>query len=123
MPDPPTRPDGPELVIGLVGAVGTDLNLVTTALQQALTSVGYRSEPVHLSRLLQRIDGWRDLASLVYEDERIHQHMDAGNDVRRRTKLGSAVAILGIAAIRRIRRTLHAAQGRQVKRPQDIPIQ
>src|SRR5882724_1296347 len=100
MPEPATRRDGPELFIGLVAAVGTDLNLVTVAIQQALAAVGYRSEPIHLSRLLQRIDGWRHLSSLVYEDERIDEHMNAGNDVRRKTQLGAAVTMLGIGAIR-----------------------
>lgn len=41
IPAPPVLPPGPELFIGLVGAVGTDLEAVTEAVEKALAHVNY----------------------------------------------------------------------------------
>ena len=107
MPDSPAgRPDGPELVIGLVGAVGTDLAFVTSALTQSLAEVRYRATTVSLSELLHKIQRWRNLARPMAEDDRINRHMDAGDLVRKRTKRGDALAVLATGAIRRERRAL-----------------
>jgi hypothetical protein len=44
--------DGPELVIGLVGAIGTDLAYVSESLERHLKAVGYSSSEIRVSHLL-----------------------------------------------------------------------
>ena len=41
---------GPEIVLGLVGAVGTDLELVSRFLSEALADLSYRCVPIQLSK-------------------------------------------------------------------------
>ena len=72
---------GPELFIGLVGAVGTDLELVSSALQDSLSEVNYKFQTIQLSKLLHEIDEWKNLSSSLHEDQRYHKHMDAGNEL------------------------------------------
>lgn len=99
---------GPELVIGLVGAVGTDLKeTVVPALTAALKLAGYACETVRLSQLI------RASASFVApsggaggapaEDARIDAHMEAGDALRQTLGRGDAVALLGLGEVRRQR--------------------
>jgi hypothetical protein len=39
----------PELVIGIAGAIGIDIEAITTTLQEALSSVGYRAVPIRIT--------------------------------------------------------------------------
>jgi deoxycytidylate deaminase len=98
-------PNGPELVFGLVGAVGLDLALVAEHLQRALREVAYSSEVIRLSELLHRVD-W-DAPLLLESDttrnKYIRNHQDKGNELRRRTERGDALALLAVAAIREFR--------------------
>jgi len=101
------RNDGPELIIGLVGAVGTDLALVSNILIESLRNVSYTGkEPIRLSKLLQSIEGSDYLAKLDKQDRRIKEHMDKGNDFRRITNRNDALALLSIGAINEQRNTV-----------------
>ena len=42
----------PEIVIGLVGALGTEMGRIEDALSKALTSVGYSGKSVRVSELI-----------------------------------------------------------------------
>lgn len=98
-------PNGPELVFGLVGAVGLDLALVGEHLQRALREVAYSSEIIRLSELLHRVE-WSaplSLESDTTRDQYILSHQDRGNDLRRQTGRSDALALLAVAAIRAIR--------------------
>jgi cytidine deaminase len=98
-------PNGPELVFGLVGAVGLDLALVAEHLQRALREVAYSSEIIRLSELLHRVD-WDApllLESDTTRDKYIQNHQDKGNELRKCTERGDALALLAVAAIRAIR--------------------
>src|SRR5258708_35008231 len=91
----------PEIVIGLVGAVGTDLQPVCDALEQALAEVSYSSSLIRLSELLPAAP----FPFQVPFDEssyeaRLNSYMDAGNKWRKSTERGDAVALLGIGKIR-----------------------
>ena len=86
-----------ELVIGLVGAVGTELRRVADVLAQQLGLAGYSVERVHVSEdvipLLQEI----------YTDDgdqckRINSLMTAGNNARKEASDNSVLA-LGIASL------------------------
>ena len=46
----------PELIFGLVGAIGTDLSQVEDALRNALASVGYIAVPIKLSDLMRELN-------------------------------------------------------------------
>jgi deoxycytidylate deaminase len=70
-----------ELVIGLVGALGTRLLDVEGELRTVLNDrFGYQSYPISLSGLLKSLRWDRDLDP-DHEDERIWNRMDAGRDL------------------------------------------
>ena len=109
------RGDGPELVIGLIGAVGTDLAQVRTAVGEALGAVSYGVETIRLSELLHQLPGGEELAKLENEDERIDRHMDAGNKLRRDLGRGDALAGLAVAYIASLRKE-RSPQGESLER-------
>lgn len=91
----------PELVFGLVGPIGVNLDLVIDALKSQLKAFNY---PAYVVRLSEQIE---DFFSSSHgdksEDERIHELMKEGTRLRVEGEQGAAVAILGLAAIRQIR--------------------
>jgi len=92
---------GPEIVCGLVGAVGTDLDIVTRCIEEALLDVSYKCLPIQLSRLMHDIqmDPWKSLPEIpAYE--RYDSHMTAGNKFRGLLERGDALAMLAVGAIR-----------------------
>lgn len=91
----------PELVIGLVGPVGIDLDPIVEALTRRLEAVEYKAVPVRLSAQIEKFFGV-DYSDLQ-EDERIEKLMDAGTRLRENSERGEAVALLAIAEIRRVR--------------------
>lgn len=97
--------DGPELVFGLVAAIGTDLDPVCVALDEALVKVGYRcEEPVRLSRLLEGLPSdVRGELPQTPQDARYSAYMDAGNHLRKRLGRGDALAMMAVGALRAIR--------------------
>ncbi len=118
MADPTTdstknpEPSDPELFIGLVGAVGTDLDQVSEALLAALREVNYISDhpPIRLSELFHAVPGLglpataTEFARTTPADERYDRYMTAGNQLRRGVRRGDAAAMLGVGAIRELRR-------------------
>ncbi|MBC8873617.1 MAG: dCMP deaminase family protein [Planctomycetes bacterium] len=84
------------MVIGLVGAAGTELKKVTDILRDRLRASGYTIEEVRVSTdIIPRVvDCSQDFGS---EFERISALMDAGNQARRESK-DNAVLALGVAA-------------------------
>lgn len=91
----------PEVVIGLVGPVGIDLDPIVDVLTRRLEAVEYRALPVRLSAQIQTFFGV-DYSDFP-ENERIEKLMDAGTRLREESGRGEAVALLAIAEIRRIR--------------------
>ena len=91
----------PEVVIGLVGPVGIDLDPIIAAIVRQLEAVEYKAKPIRLSAKLGEFVG--ENHSQKQEDERIANLMDAGTKLREKSGRGDAVALLGIAEIRRIR--------------------
>lgn len=99
-----TRPttQGPELVFGLVGPLGCDLDAIYHSLEDALASVGYESELIHLSDLLRETKVWEDLKQSGWEKEIEHKQR-LGNLLRAKSNRPDALAICGIRDIRRKR--------------------
>lgn len=91
----------PEIVIGLVGPVGIDLDPIVAAITRQLESVDYKVKPIRLSVKLAEF--FREDHSHKPEDERIAALMDSGTRLREKSARGDAVALLAIAEIRRIR--------------------
>src|SRR4051812_35195383 len=83
-------PTAPELFIGLVGAVGTDLGSVGHCLKDELHRVGYSADIIRLSDLLLDTERFAQLRNLSSgpEDERINQLMTAGDDFRSAAQRG-----------------------------------
>ena len=86
-----------ELVIGLVGAVGTDLKRVADLLREQIRQVGYNVEIVHISKdVIPRICSVNTEKTDAFQ--RIWDLMTAGNDARKVTGSDAALAI-GAAAL------------------------
>src|SRR5439155_13629908 len=100
-----------DLVVGLVGALGSDLTQVARVVTEELAPVRYRTHDIHLSHLLHDLPRWRDLAEIPNEYDRIKKHMDAGDELRQLLVRRDAMALLAIAAIREERE-----QSQEVKR-------
>jgi len=97
---PPTAaPRKPELVIGLVGATGTDLGEAGKAVEVSLVAYGYETKFVRLSTLMQDIEGGAALADAAEEDKRVWSHMDAGDEIRKQAGQDDAVSGLGVGYI------------------------
>src|SRR4029078_12274323 len=68
--------DGRELVIGLVGAIGTDLAYVSESLERHLKAVGYSSSEIRVSHLLHVIESYAELAAIQDKELYYDKHMD-----------------------------------------------
>lgn len=104
---PNASSDKPELVIGFVGAAGTDLDLADKAVASALTSYGYDVVPIRLSKLMHDVKGGERLAEAGQEDDRIWEHMDAGDGIRNRSRRNDAIAGLAVGSISDLRKEVH----------------
>jgi len=72
----------PELIFGLVGAIGTELGQVEDALKNALASVGYIAVPIKLSDLRRELNSpWSTFPGRE-DPEYYEKAMDAGNKLR-----------------------------------------
>lgn len=107
---------GQELVIGLVGAIGTDLVLVERALRRAFETVDYRTESIRLIDVLAQIpDYGQEITSALGADKRYRCKMNAGNRLRGELKSKDALALLAMAEVRNRRRA--ASQHRNPDEP------
>lgn len=119
-----------EIVIGLVGALGTDLSTVESVLKQSLASVGYSVSPIRVSKLIDHNAGDR----IDDFETAIDRLMDAGDVLRRAVGHGSAAARLAIAEMikdrdvalgddnEKVEREAHATIIRQLKHPEEVRL-
>lgn len=120
-------PEFPELVIGLVAAVGTPLDLVQRSIRDRLTTYKYSSELLRLSEYSKSFQ-------LEAEDEesgeagRIDAAMTRGNEARTKTSRNDILALAAIADIQNKRGPAHgplpsrAFLLRQLKRPEEVHL-
>jgi deoxycytidylate deaminase len=100
--DSPLRvQQNPELVFGLVGPVGINLDPVVQTIEKELQRFSYKSKTIRLSRQIEIF--FSSDHSKDTEDQRITRLMDEGTRLRRDSGRGDAVALLGIAEIQRVR--------------------
>jgi deoxycytidylate deaminase len=92
----------PEIVIGLVGALGTELEAVSISIQKILSELNYKSIEVKPSALLRDLPNGLINIKLIEEParERLQSYMDAGNDLRKQMNRGDALSRLVVTAIR-----------------------
>lgn len=90
--------DRPEIVFGLVGAIGTRLDEVETKLERALTSVGYRTSRLRVSSAITEATARRadEISASLTKLDRL---MDQGDFLREQFNHGGAAAALAITAI------------------------
>lgn len=105
-----------EIIIGLVGAVGTNLNLVSDVISEELAILRYESDPFVLSDILKEIPKFEPNIVDSPEDKRIESLMKAGDDLRKLSGSGAALALLSISAIRECRKVKGKDEGKPVLR-------
>lgn len=119
------KPTGYELVIGLVGAIGVNLDQVAAKLAVAFDLVGYETQEISLIEpVLKRHREW-PCPSSHYEDA-CHRKIDIGNELRRSTGHKDILATVAMAEIRRRRSERSALDSDEVskgKDPCDEPIE
>lgn len=112
--------DKPELFIGLVGAIGTDLDKVFTILKTVLDDlVDYNSELITLTDFITTDDDRKEPDKY----HRILKKMHAGTTVRNFYQRADAVVLKGLSGIRAARRRLNSKQSFQKEEdPAEIPV-
>ncbi|GEP45243.1 anti-phage dCTP deaminase [Brevifollis gellanilyticus] len=99
------KSEGAEIVFGLLGAVGTDLEKVSKYLQQSLKAVQYDSYPLHLIDPVVQFERWKD-CPLEPLDKRVSALMTAGTEFRQSIDRNDAIALLAVTQIRESRKQL-----------------
>lgn len=89
---------GSEIVIGLVGPVGTNLNDVVKDLAHCLSKYSYDAQEIHLSNLIGNLVDIPEYAE-GNEYERANAFMTAGNNARHATKNNAILALAATSAI------------------------
>ncbi len=121
------EPESPELVIGLVAAVGTPLELVQQSTSELLEELGYTAEVLHLSDYAESFE-LETRRRGGGEAARIDAAMNRGNEVRRKTGRNDILALSAIAEIRAKRGDAPGALLqrafvlRQLKRPEEVRL-
>ena len=95
-----SEPVGPELFFGLVGPIGTDLDVVSSLLVDVLDSeVGYTSNTIRLVDLLREFEKWKALPTRPLA-EYYDKAMTAGDEFREQLGRADALALLAIRFLR-----------------------
>jgi len=127
----PRLAQGPEddLVVGLVGAVGTDLPWVEDVISEHLRKLGFAVHAISMSSLIDTEFGsaLSERGTITY-DRYVHERMTAGNVLRGKWQAPDAVALLAVEEIRR-KREEHGANPpacafilRSLKRPEEARL-
>jgi deoxycytidylate deaminase len=93
----PLPPDS-ELVVGLVGAVGVDLDGVASKLLGEFAQFNYLALDLHLTDAFDAFDWSKPLVEEPY-DKRVWSYMSAGDQLRKKWKRRDAMALLAINRI------------------------
>jgi len=95
----------PEIFIGLVSPLGTDLERVEIEIKAQLKELGYKSHTVRLSEGVSHISSYKKDLVEEPEEERIRSYMDAAKLLR--NKMGGGVlAHISTLRIRAIRKSI-----------------
>lgn len=117
----PLNPSGaPELVIGIVGPAGVNRSKVCSIIVSELEDYNYETKEIKLSSLMGSLPKFEKVNS-DFQDERdrIDKLMNAGNNLRKFTAKGDALALLAIAKIQDIRESLNIKDGCSAQDPRE----
>jgi hypothetical protein len=122
----------PELIFGLVGPIGVDLDTVTSLLEDALQNVGYAVDALRVTKLMLEIPTDVMLDENPHYIDSFRQRIRYANAVRDKLARSDAMAILAISAIRELREQKGGNEEepipsqayiiRQFKRPEEIKL-
>jgi deoxycytidylate deaminase len=107
-------PPKPELVIGLVGPVGTDLHGLAIAIEEKMGAFKYRCTKIRVSDLIKSrcdADLCEKIESGVGSISKTNLLMNAGDYLRSKSDRGDALVPLMVAAIRAARAAFNIASG------------
>lgn len=99
MPSSVDTASRPELVVGLVGALGTGLVRVEEAVANALLSVGYTHRSVRVSERIASAYQELNLPSLPDSETPLDRLMDLGDKLRQHYDDGAVAAAIAVSAI------------------------
>jgi deoxycytidylate deaminase len=121
----------PELVFGIAGPIGVDIDTITQSLRHALGSVNYRSEVIKLTTEMRKFPVDIPASGPTYFDDMISK-MNYGNELCRKFRDPAALAGIAIMAIRKARASISFAVNqpvesiayiiRQLKRPAEVEL-
>lgn len=115
----PDYPNSPELIFGLVGPIGCDMDCAEAELSSALRSVRYEPYVINLSDSIERFISEIQPARLPLNT--IIKKIDAGNVVCQTFKNNSILAIDAVHQIREIRRRVNEAK--KVQKPENDTLE
>lgn len=92
---------GPELIFGLVGPIGVNLDAVQKSLTEELNTVGYYSSVIHLTKLLDSYikDNKLNIDRKKKPSTASSRKIDSANRFRKYVKSNAALAGIAISAI------------------------
>lgn len=121
----------PEVVVGLAGALGTDLELVERALRDAFLRVAYKTVTVRVSALIGDAFQAANLSPSPDPETWLDELMDKGDALREKADHGGVAAALAVSAISNARqavlegrpeREATATIIRQLKHPDEVRL-
>lgn len=92
----------PELVFGLVGPIGVELEFAQEALEEALKEVGYEATPLRITDLMRHLETGVQIKERPFVD-RYESRIAYANELRRALGRNDIMAALAVSAIRRAR--------------------
>lgn len=99
----PIQKAGSELVIGLIGALGTNFTSVQGIIEARLRELNYKANVIRVSDFFRNFN----LKTKLFENpeyQRIRSHMEAGNEIREALGNGNALARLSVLEIQSLRK-------------------
>jgi deoxycytidylate deaminase len=111
----------PELVFGLVGPIGVDMDMVSEKLASALRGVGYEALHIRATEVMERIPVSRPLLKTGDPLEVYGSKIDYANAVREACQSNSAIAGLVMLQIRDLRSKANLKEGKDLKESFFIP--
>jgi cytidine deaminase len=120
--------DTPELVFGLVGPIGVDLDYIGKTLEDSLKSFEYEVVPVRVSQIMTELKSTETIDSSSVADE-YNSKINYANSLREQYGAKDLLAALAIGAIRKLRSSAGAQTGkpkawivRQIKTPEEVRL-
>src|SRR2546421_11916890 len=127
MSDSRSSRNKPELVFGIVSAIGANLETIQTSLTTHLAAFGYTTNTHRVSKYLKNIDAVKDGLVESPEDVRLESYINAGNAIRRLSRRPDFLALYAASEIgrprsgqkdRSIPNTAHVINS--LKRPEEV---